>query len=112
MARRCLMRVAIHEGEELLGFADLAASDPSMGVASGRFHPSPAYRADEHANLIDGVYVGDRGNKLRVTSEGFGHIECHTIGIGDWPALGEIHVDLFGIISPAYADLQLPDFES
>ena len=105
------MRVAVYEDKNLVGHADLAASDPSMGVASGPFCPSPAYNPDEHANLVDGEYLGDRGDKLRVTSERFGHLQCHAIVIGDWPTLGEMHLDLLGITSPAYDELQLPEFQ-
>ena len=103
------MRVTVFDGENVVGRADLAASDPSMGVASGVFHPGSAYSRAEHANLVDGEFVGDKSAELRVISEDHEQITCGAIVIGDWPTLKEIHLDLLAITSPDYAGLKLPE---
>jgi hypothetical protein len=85
-----------------------------MCVASGPFAPSPTYNRLEHANLIDGEYMGDRTASLRVISEAHGEIESHAIAIHDLSALDEIEVDVIGIIRPSYDALfgDDPDFQA
>jgi hypothetical protein len=109
-----VMRVAIHDSKGLIGHADLTASDPPMCAASGPFSPEPTYDPLEHANVIDGEYLGDRTANLRVTSEAHGEIESHSIAILDWPALKEVQLDVVGIIRPSYDALFMddPDFRA
>jgi len=37
-----------------------------MGVAMAKFTPFPAYSASLHANVVDGDYIDDRGENLRI----------------------------------------------
>ncbi len=37
------MRFEVKLGSEIIGFSELERGDPPMGVASGRFVPTPAY---------------------------------------------------------------------
>jgi hypothetical protein len=38
-----VMRFEVKLGNEIIGFSELEGGDPPMGVASGRFVPTPAY---------------------------------------------------------------------
>ena len=43
-------------GDELLGWADVKLADPSMGVATGKLNPSPAYKAVQPSIQAQIVY--------------------------------------------------------
>lgn len=102
------MRFAVKLGTDIIGFSELEGGDPRMGVAHGRFMPSPAYssvrqycieRRDQGA-IIAGIVVE--------TAEGI-PIECSgPIQIMDLsPDLGDNGIQIFlcGIVNPSYSEL-------
>ncbi|MHA6316625.1 hypothetical protein ACXYN8_03060 [Altererythrobacter sp. CAU 1778] len=44
--------------------------DLPMGVAVAKLMPLPVYDVAEHANVVDGDYIEDRGYKLRIEMAG------------------------------------------
>ena len=99
------MHVSIFNDGTLIGHADLTELDPPMGVATGRFVPSENYVQIEHANVVDGEYVGTRSDNFRVLSKEHGEIESSALAILDFPTLGEIEFHALGIKRPDYAVL-------
>jgi len=99
------MNVTIFDGATVIGHAYLSGLDPPMGCASGTFVAAPAYVAAEHANVLDGDYLGDRGAGFRVVSHIHGEIECQSAVILDFPSIDEIGVDVIGIPYPLYETL-------
>ena len=92
---------AVHIGHSLL-----ESGDPPMGVAIGKFVPSPAYSSVQsqcraarelpqaHLNLTIACPNGDRlpadnGISILDFSEELGEIEVHAYGIG-YPLYGEL----------------------
>lgn len=55
------MQAVILKGDAVLGTGIVQHLDPPMGVALGPFTPSERFRANLHANTIDGEYEGDKG---------------------------------------------------
>ena len=102
------MRFEVKLGSEIIGFSDLERGDPPMGVASGRFVPTPAYASiqsycikhREHWVSIPG---------LTVWVAGAAPIECSGgVQIIDFsPELGEagIEIHLKGVTNPPYGEL-------
>ena len=67
-----------------------------MGVAFGPFTPSDKYDRVQHANTVDGIYVDDFGQSLRVCADQYGDIDARGIAIEDWmDSLGELHLTVF-----------------
>jgi hypothetical protein len=102
------MRFEIKLGSEIIGFSELEGGDPSMGVASGRFVPTPAYafihpycvKRREHWVSIPGLTVWVAGGAPIECSGGIQIIDFS-------PELGEagIEVLLNGVTNPPYAEL-------
>jgi len=102
------MRFEVKLGNEIIGFSELEGGDPPMGVASGRFVPTPAYTSiqphciehREHWLSIPELMVGLAGGVP---------IECGGgVQIVDFsPELGEagIEISLLGVPYPLYAEL-------
>jgi hypothetical protein len=85
-----------------------------MGVAWGRFTPSPLYSADQYANTVEGDFVGDKAQSLFVSTDGVGRIDTAAIAIEDWTeTLGEKHLTVwwkdgqdFGALFSEHADFK------
>ncbi len=70
----------------------------------GPFEPSDAYDRHAHANVIEGVYVDDKGASLAVVSDTYGKVNCVGVAIEDFAdSLGERSLTVFGISYPEYA---------
>lgn len=100
------MRFEVKLGSEIVGFTELEAGDPPMGVAGGRFLPTPAYSSIQRhciQHRDSWVPIPD----LTVSMIGGGPIECQSgVVILDYsPELGEIHVEAIGIPHPLYGEL-------
>jgi hypothetical protein len=106
--------VSIFEADTLIGRAEIFALDPPMCVAMAKFRPEPAYDAECHANVVDGDYVADRGDKLRMELSGGIRLRSQAISIQDWAALGEFELHILGIEEPSFASLfgEHPDFKA
>jgi hypothetical protein len=57
-----------------------------MGIAFGPFSPLDQYDRDQHANTIEGDYVGDRGQSLSVYADNHIRLKTASIAIEDWTA--------------------------
>jgi len=101
------MRFEVKLGDETIGYTELEAGDPPMGVAGGRFLPTAAYgsiqphciKHRDHWVAIPELSVS--------TPEGV-RIECSGIVILDFsPELSEagIEIEVCGITQPPYAEL-------
>lgn len=99
------MRLKILEGETHIGDADVFALDPPMCVAMAKFSPARHYDANRHANVIDGDYVGDRTEILRLEMADGSMVKSEAISIQDYPTLYERQVDLIGIFEPSFDEL-------
>jgi hypothetical protein len=98
------MRFEIKLGGEVIGFSELEGGDPPMGVASGRFVPTPAYTS------IQTYCIKHRDHwasipELMVSVVGGAPIECSGgIQIIDFsPELGDagIEIHLNGVTKSA-----------
>lgn len=93
----------LHDGI-VVGTSDLAALDPPMGVAGGRFEPLDAYRPQQHAYCIDGD-CRDAVNEIELEARcaEFGIIRCAGVGIEDFHGvdLGR-QVTVLGMYSEDY----------
>ncbi|MXP30119.1 hypothetical protein GRI58_15020 [Porphyrobacter algicida] len=97
------MQVKIFLNDELIGTSFLDASDPPMGVASGKFDPASAYEPAAHAFEIDGDYNENGANLPFVIKAEEELVECAGAGIQDYStSLGERHVEVLGIPYPEY----------
>ncbi|KUO55918.1 MAG: hypothetical protein APF82_06015 [Sphingomonadales bacterium BRH_c42] len=108
------MIVTIFEADTLIGSAEIFALDPPMGVAMAKFRPAPAYDVERHANVVDGDYVADRGDILRIELPGGIRLRSQAISIQDWPALGEFELHILGILEPDFDELfkDHPDYRA
>jgi hypothetical protein len=101
------VRFAIKLGADVIGFSELESGDPPMGVASGRFMPTPAYssvrqcaeRPDQGASITGLVVETPEG----VSIECSGGIQIIDLS----PDLGDNgrHIFLNGIVRPSYSEL-------
>lgn len=99
------MKLKILEGGTLIGNAEIVALDPPMRVATAKFYPAANYDSKRHANVIDGEYLGDRSDILRVVLDDGAAIESEAISIQDWPTLKEHELHLWGIFQPKFDEL-------
>ena len=100
------MRFEVKLGDEIIGFAELEAGDPPMGVAGGRFLPTPAYSSiQRHCIQHRDSWVPIPG--LAVSMPDGGPIECQSgVVILDYSAeLDEIQIEVSGIPYPLYGEL-------
>ncbi|MEA1647409.1 hypothetical protein UAJ10_00070 [Nitrospirillum sp. BR 11164] len=98
------MKVSILQNGVVIGYSILDATDPPMGVASGKFEPTSDYDPQRHAFLVDEVYL-ERTVTPPLTAhlEDFGAIECAGVGIEDLRSMMEgIEVTVLGIPYPDY----------
>ena len=101
------MRFEVKLRNEIIGFTELEAGDAPMGIAGGRFVPTPAYaqiQADciKHRDswiTIPELTIGLVGYTLPIECSG-------PITIIDYSSeLGEIEISIHGIPYPLYAEL-------
>lgn len=97
--------VKILEAEILVGDAHIYAFDPPMCVAMAKFFPAPAYNSVRHAEEIDGEYVADRSDILRILLPDGSELRSHAISILDFPTLHEIELHIVGIYEPSFDEL-------
>ena len=101
------MRFEVRLRNETIGFTEPEGGDPPMGVAGGRFFPTPAYKSFqpycvEHRESWRSV------PELTVSLVGGRPIECVNVVILDYSCeLGteEIEVEALGIPYPLYGEL-------
>lgn len=93
---------------ETIGVSELEAADAAMGCASGRFIPTPAYRAFQHYCIERRENNPEISGLTVETAEGV-EIECNGgIQIFDFsPELGEkgLQIHLLGVTKPPYEQL-------
>jgi hypothetical protein len=108
------MKVKIFEASTQIAEAEIYALDPPMGVAMAKFFPAKAYDQARHANVIDGDYVGDRSEILRIEMEDGSTLMSEAISIQDFPTLDEREVHILGIYEPSFDELfrEHPDFKA
>lgn len=108
------MKVTIYDATSPIGEAEVFALDPPMGVAMAKFIPFPTYSAKLHANVVDGDYIEDRGENLRMELADGVALISQAISIQDWPELDEREVHILGILEPSFEELfrEHPDFKS
>jgi len=102
------MRFEVKLENEVVGFSELEGGDAPMGVAGGRFFPTPAYNSiqpycishREHWVQIPGLTVGLVGGAPIQCSGGIQIIDYS-------PDLGEggIEIYLNGVTNPLYCEL-------
>lgn len=99
------MKLKIFEAEKMIGDAEVYALDPPMGVATAKFYPAADYDVKRHANVIDGDYVGDRSEILRLEMADGSSMRSEAICIEDYPSLNEREVHIIGIYEPNFDQL-------
>jgi hypothetical protein len=102
------MRFEVKLGNEIIGYSELEAGDPPMGVAGGRFLPTAAYSSIQpHCIAHRENWEPIPGLSVRLT-EG-APIACSgPIHIIDFsPEFGEmgLQIEVCGITSPPYSEL-------
>ncbi len=105
LAHEWAMRLKILEADILIGAAEVFALDPPMAVVMAKFFPAVAYDRGRHANVIDGIYIGDRSEILQVEMEDGSTIKCVAISIHDYPTLDERELHILGICEPHFDEL-------
>jgi hypothetical protein len=102
------MRFEVKLGNEIIGFSELEGGDAPMGVAGGRFSPTPGYTS------IQPYCIAHRDcwvsiPQLTVSLVGGMPIECSGgIQIIDFsPELGEAGIEIYlnGVPYPRYGEL-------
>lgn len=108
------MKVTIYEEDTPIGEAEICGLDPPMSIAIAKFKPLAAYDVERHANVVDGDYIEDRGERLRIEMADGVPLISQAISIQDWPSLGEREVHILGILEPSFEALfgEHPDFRS
>ena len=102
------MRFEVKLGSKIVGFSELERGDPPMGVASGRFVPTPAYASIrpfciEHREHWVSIPT------LTVWVAAGVRIECSgSVQIIDFsPELGEVGIEIHlnGVTNPPFGEL-------
>ena len=99
------MIVWVFEADTQIGEAEIYSLDPPMWVAMANFFPTDAYDQARHANVIDGDYIGDRGDILRIEMKDGSILKSQAISIQDFPSLGEREIHILGIYEPVFDEL-------
>ena len=89
--------VTIIADNVVIGSAELSPSDPSMGVASATFEPSPAYAVNLHARATEQRELAACPIPLSARTGAGVHLDCAAIDLIDFAqTLGdegrEVHV--------------------
>ena len=101
------MRFEAKLGNEIIGFTELELGDAPMGVAGGRFVPTPAY-ASIQSHCIKHRDSWEPIPELSIAVTGCDlPIECSGgITISDYSVeLNEIEICIYGVPYPLYAEL-------
>lgn len=102
------MRFEVKLGDETIGYTELEAGDPPMGVAGGRLVPTSAYRSIQ-LHCINHRDRWEAIPELCVKTADGVPLECSgPVQILDFsPELGEteIRIEVCGITNPPYAEL-------
>ena len=108
------MKVRVFEQDRLIGDGEIFSLDPPMGVAMAKFEASSAYDIKRHANVVDGEYVADRGDSLRIELLDGTVLKSSALSIQDWPELGECELHILGIEEPSFESLFAghPDYKA
>ncbi len=108
------MRLKIFEADTLIAEAEVFALDPPMCVAVAKLFPARAYDPARHANVIDGDYIEDRSEILRIGMQDGSTMKSEAISIQDFPTLEEREVHIIGIYEPNFDELfaEHPDFKT
>lgn len=104
---RTVPRFAIYNGEVLVGWSELELGDAPMGVAVGRFLPTPAYRLIQ-PQVVAAQGSASQGLQLSARTPGGVPLDCIGVCITDYSAeLGAsgLEVSVLGISDPPYAQL-------
>lgn len=99
------MHVTIFEADIPIGEAEIFALDQPMGVAMAKFKPLPTYDVERHANVVDGDYIADRSEILRIEMKNGIELKSEAISLQDWPTLGEFELHILGIYDPSFDKL-------
>ena len=99
------MQLRIFEGDTLIGDAEIFALDPPMRVAMANFEPAADYDPQRHANVLDGEYIGDRSDILRLEMRDGSALKCAAISIQDFSAIAEREVYIHEIFEPSFDEL-------
>jgi hypothetical protein len=85
-----MIRIEILHDGVVIGTSDIEASDPPMGVATGAFVPTDAYKPDDHAFWI-GLDCREPGDEIDLAARcaEFGIIRCAGVVLDDPSGLGE-----------------------
>ena len=94
------VRLKIFEADTLIGDAEVFALDEPMCVAMAKFDPAKGYDATRHANVIDGDYVGDRSDILRLEMPDGSAKKSEAISIQDYPTLNDREAHIIGLYEP------------
>jgi hypothetical protein len=94
----------LHKGKVIGHCNNLDPIDPPMGIAAGRFDPTPDYDPRLHAFVVEGVHNDLDGEaQLSARSVEFGAIQCAGVVIEDCAeTLKEMNVTILGIPYPEY----------
>lgn len=108
------MRVKLLEADTPIGEAEIYALDPPMCVAMAKLFPTLAYDQARHADVIDGDFIGDPGEVLRIEMQDGSTMKSGAISIQDWPSLDEREVHILGIYEPSFDELfsEHPDLKA
>lgn len=102
------MRFDVKLGNEIVGFSDLEFGDASMGCASGRFVPAPAY-ASIQQYCIEHFDSWEPIPALTISLPGGPAIECsggiQVADLGPQAPDGYIEISICGVFNPSYAQL-------
>ncbi|MEP3227337.1 MAG: hypothetical protein ABJO01_15265 [Parasphingorhabdus sp.] len=94
--------VDVYADSTLIGTSKLYQLNRDTGFASGTFVAAEPYDEKLHATVLEGDYLGPRASVLKIQTDGHGWMECDAIAIHDFSnLLGEIEINLCGLIAPA-----------
>jgi len=102
------VRFVVKLGPDIIGFTELEGGDPPMGVAHGRFLPTPAYssirqccieRRDQGASIA-GIGA-ETPDGVPIECSGGIQIIDHSPELGD----NGLYIFLNGIVNPSYDEL-------
>lgn len=98
---------SVHLGTTLIGHSELEFGDPPMGVAFGKFLPTPEYQGVRSV-CIAALTGGDQSHLILSVKDADG-VTIPAAGVGVLDAVDismeEIQVEVLGIPYPLYAEL-------
>lgn len=99
-------RFSIYSGPLLVGWSELEAGDPPMGVASGKFIPAAGYAdiqafASSSVGDKSGLRLTVRRDEEELQAQGGVHITDYSAELG----ADGLEVEVLGIVRPPYESL-------